>query len=52
MCRRAGSGHQANEWRMTGDDSGHESIVELAAIVTSHADACASSAAIPCMVGE
>ena len=39
------------EW-CTGDDSGHESFVELAAIVTSHADTCASSAAIPCVVGE
>ena len=36
------------EW-FKGDDSGHESIVEFPAIVTSDADACAS---IPCVVGE
>ena len=37
---------------VSGDDNGHESIVELAAIVMSDVDTCASSAAIPCVVGE
>ena len=36
MFRTAGSGHQATEWRMTDDDNGRESIVELARIVGSY----------------